>query len=582
MSHPLDLYNITQTSTNNSLPIPAVFGLQNALNARFRAPGNLASIPTLFPDACRINGTEQNCTTVCSQEEQMFSSLDTLHNCLVWPLIQAEAARNNISASAIDLASPLGFVNGTGNSTSPSEISNRIQTCLLDSCSGGCAKAANKAFPPKFQNHFMNNLTGGEYLGMNKSLDWFDPCRFIDAPANADIAGIGVFISYVMQVALILFAFVLALPWKKIATTTRSILPPVRRKVQRKENPFQYSEVIPLDRKASDQRSSDQGTKVHTLAFNPAAAVVPTTVELQKAQCYFMLATNIAGLIVQGHGGVGGESLQELYNTYIFIKVVAIGGYLPVTFGLLILRMLDKVGWSLLILSIVSVGVATGNLYRKQTFNPSLDDLMTIQQEASQGGPATCGEKNPIAWCYKQMNFINEGFKSTNQGDGADLILGFSLVLLVLITIEHFWSSNDPTNRKIRGFLGRHTRLDRFEGKKVATIWHWRLGIGKYIRPVIFVTFVAIYIYSFVIFANDLDWLRVQKIYDPGWTFGQIVAILAWAPPIIEYIWLSICKILKTQRQRNTGVMLICSAVGIEDGSDNRLPNGFEVRKKEV
>ena len=57
-----------------------------------------------------------------------------------------------------------------------------------------------------------------------------------------------------------------------------------------------------------------------------------------------MLATNIAGLIVQKKGGLAPKSIQELYNTYVFIKVIAIGGYLPITFGLLTLRMLNKVG----------------------------------------------------------------------------------------------------------------------------------------------------------------------------------------------------------------------------------------------
>lgn len=50
-----------------------------------------------------------------------------------------------------------------------------------------------------------------------------------------------------------------------------------------------------------------------------------------KAQCFFLLAKKIAGLVIQQSGGLAPESLQGLYNIYIFIKVIAIGGYFPLS-----------------------------------------------------------------------------------------------------------------------------------------------------------------------------------------------------------------------------------------------------------
>lgn len=89
-----------------------------------------------------------------------------------------------------------------------------------------------------------------------------------------------------------------------------------------------------------------------------------------------MLATDIAGLIIQTIGGLALEIFQQLYNTYIFIKIIAIWGYLPIAFGLLTLRMLNKAGWYLLALFVAPVGAAIGNLYKKRkSFSPSSEDL---------------------------------------------------------------------------------------------------------------------------------------------------------------------------------------------------------------
>ena len=334
---------------------------------------------------------------------------------------------------------------------------------------------------------------------------------------------------------LALIAFVLAIPWKKIA---RGILDAILT-LWRKWRPSKESPRISDDLKVT-KATPKKDTK-HAMKFNPALAITPAVVEFQKAQCYFMLATNIAGLIVQTRGGLFPESLQELYNTYIFIKVIAIGGYLPITFILLVLRMLNKVCWYLLILSVVSVGVAIGNLYQTTNFSPSHDDLAYLQSQSVQGGPDSCGGNNPITWCYHPIGVNYYGFRATNSGDGADDILKVCLVTLALLIIEHFWHSTDGTNRKTRDHLFRSclrgSKADQFRRLTTVTRWLW-----KYVVPALFALFIVGYLYCFAVFADDLNWFRLNEIYDPTWAFGQIVAILVWAPPLCEYFWESFRK----------------------------------------
>ena len=166
-----------------------------------------------------------------------------------------------------------------------------------------------------------------------------------------------------------------------------------------------------------------------------------------------MLATNIASLVIQHRGGVDPGSFQQLYNTYIFIKVIAIGGYLPITFTLLTLRMLCKMGWLMLTLSIASVGVSIANLFTKRDFSPSQEDLAHLRDVSKTGGPQSCGGHNPIAWCYNRISIGGYVFGDTNEDDGAYNMLIFCLIVLVILTLEHFFSSADATNRSTRNTL---------------------------------------------------------------------------------------------------------------------------------
>lgn len=561
MAPTFQLSNISVSSANGSIP-SLLFGLQDALNIRYDTPGKNFKSTSLFPDACGQDDNTRNCTTACSNTQQMFASLDTLHNCVVWPSIYVEDENDGLTPYATGLARSLGLEKGSKESSLPSKISTSIQNCLLASCDADdeCGRKANMSFPHGgFRKAFSAHLTGNLYYGLNKSLVYFDPCHYINAPATADVAGIGVFISYGLQMGLAFIAFALAIPWKKIAHSIRDATLALWHKLRLKDEASSKSQSLTVSK--SRQKEFDGRDIKHTLNFDPASAITPAVVEFQKAQCFFMLATNIASLVVQANGGLAPESLQQLYNTYIFIKVIAIGGYLPITFGLLTLRMLNKVGWYVLGLSIASVGVAIADLYNEQTFNPSQDDLTHLRNQAVQGGPTSCGGNKPITWCYSRIGVNNYGFRATNSADGADDILVVCLVTLALLLIEHFWNSPDPTNRKIRdsifGSCLRGSKADRSSRWNIVTRWLWR-----YVVPALFTIFVVGYLYCFAIFADDLNWFRENKIYDSSWGFGQIVAILVWAPPLGEYLWESFR--------------------GVEDGSDHRLPQGFEVRRKTV
>ena len=182
---PLDLISIPSINptTPGSYAIP--FGLQNAFNRNYNSTNGVI---TMFSDACNQSDGTSNCTAACLNSTQMFSSLETLHNCALFPLLSVRLANGTLSTDARSLAEKLKIEPSSDHSSLPSNISNTIQTCLLDSCHNNtdCAKTlnpihgSNRGFDP-------NNLTGILFID-----SYFPLCSPIPAHINADVGGIGV------------------------------------------------------------------------------------------------------------------------------------------------------------------------------------------------------------------------------------------------------------------------------------------------------------------------------------------------------------------------------------------------------
>lgn len=165
--------------------------------------------------------------------------------------------------------------------------------------------------------------------------------------------------------------------------------------------------------------------------------------DFQKAQCFFMLAINIAALVDRVHGGLQPQSLQQLYNTYILIKSVSTSGYLPITFNLFTLHMVDMVSWYLLVLSAITIAISTTTFFAVGNFNPSQGDLDYLSRQAAVGGLPNCGGNVPGAWCYTPLGGnaynYNSDAGAADPSNGAHSMLAFCLVVFVLLLAHHLW-----------------------------------------------------------------------------------------------------------------------------------------------
>lgn len=174
--------------------------------------------------------------------------------------------------------------------------------------------------------------------------------------------------------------------------------------------------------------------------------------DFQKAQCFFMMATNIAALVNKHRGGLDPKSLQQLYNNYILIRSISISGYLPVTLTLLGLHIVAMVSWYLLILSILTVGISIITLVDLGRFSPGPSDLSSIASVASQNTSLeVCGGMNLTVYCLQKIG--QEGTAGWDPSNGAAAALGFCLVVLVFVVAAQSHALTDPSTGETRTWL---------------------------------------------------------------------------------------------------------------------------------
>lgn len=118
-----------------------------------------------------------------------------------------------------------------------------------------------------------------------------------------------------------------------------------------------------------------------------------------------------------------------MYNTWIFLKVIAINGFLPITFTLTNLYMVGILSWYMLVISTLTVALSIGTFAAVGTFNPSELEMQNLAKIADSGGPQECTYKQPGVYCYSSIS----DYSSSTVDSDATSILSFCLVVMFLL-----------------------------------------------------------------------------------------------------------------------------------------------------
>ena len=157
-------------------------------------------VPYLFDTGCHLIDGVQNCTVACQDPGSAFSTLDTLHNCMMYPVIADQYSKSNLSMEIAQLADSLGIGKEQWPSSSISlNITKTIGNCLgaycnmLNNCNDSAYDEDQILYDDPGYSTFLNQ-TGPFYFDLdpyNDNYD-FDLCDFFDVTIDQDIGGLGV------------------------------------------------------------------------------------------------------------------------------------------------------------------------------------------------------------------------------------------------------------------------------------------------------------------------------------------------------------------------------------------------------
>ena len=151
--------------------------------------------PFLFQNGCSHPDGTRNCTASCQDKSLVFGSLDTLHNCMVYPTVADLYAKSNLSNHT--LPESYNIQKAEVNTPVSINITTTIKDCLIDYCNAtpGCTEGL-KIYDMESLESSPSNITSNFYFyNYNSSYDshpTFDFCEYVPRSLNPDIGGIGV------------------------------------------------------------------------------------------------------------------------------------------------------------------------------------------------------------------------------------------------------------------------------------------------------------------------------------------------------------------------------------------------------
>ena len=291
--------------------------------------------------------------------------------------------------------------------------------------------------------------------------------------------------------------------------------------------------------------------------------LVIALVEFHKAQCYFSTVIQVAALalyhknnqvINSGKLPAKGD-YPHLFDASVMI-VLASSGLLPISLALACITRYGRQSWYLLVLSWVTVIMATATLSASshwakkwgngsQLFDNNMDNFFVINYSnsgSSRSGPNSCEPgvtyvSEAVAPLCGNSELLSNALPYVMTDSWLTWLIWAHCIIWMLFCIGK--KSNDDNRLIIFRDLTRSVLLKRpwiqFIAKESRAWWTWVI-----ISVVPWTLCFAMQFHLFnAYFKHD--------VISYNWSFGQIIAVFVWVPSIVEYIYMLISKYLTSR-----------------------------------
>lgn len=335
---------------------------------------------------------------------------------------------------------------------------------------------------------------------------------------NPDLGGIGVFTSLIMQVGIIIIAFLALLLLEKLP------------------------------------RLSKQTRELHI------EALVTAMVEFHKYQCYFASSVQIATLMVF-------VNLQTYDVDIRLLGLLAINGIVPIIFTLACIMQHGRQSWYLIVLSVLTFLLSTAtmvinidNYYRpKSSIHGNVDDLQPYLEYLCQS--------NIVDLCGKPRDAIYGAY-------GLNLPLTFSAVWLYssawAVTYVLKKKFDNPGSSKWKKCFPLVWMMRLLVPRSyISDIAH---KLWEILVLCLWAFCFAFQLYICKLYVND-------SLISATWSVGQIVAVMIWLPSIVEFIYSEIGTVQPYSLLHSADHI---QQAGVEDASEYRFPRPYKVVRELV
>ncbi|KAJ4171339.1 hypothetical protein NW754_013108 [Fusarium falciforme] len=255
----------------------------------------------LFESGCTTDSwTAPNCTRTCSDAKYMFSSPANVWNCMALAAVTMEVVPGNktvdlVSLKQMDDRFDLG---GSLEAFDKLHVLKSVRRCFWQSCSdskyGNCTS--------DLENFRCNPVNPANLQDFSRAIH-HAYCRNANLGVDADIAGPGILVAYMVQIALVLILaglfWITCQPWNCLETATRQSFGTSGR-----------ASTLETRKEVLDSKHANRVT----------LAVHSTISELQEAQTAFGLTIGVIFLCAFGRSAPKREQRPESTGSFKYLE----------------------------------------------------------------------------------------------------------------------------------------------------------------------------------------------------------------------------------------------------------------------
>lgn len=309
-------------------------------------------------------------------------------------------------------------------------------------------------------------------------------------------------------------------------------------------------------RKTPWQRAGEHQRRI--ARSRPAAALTSALVEFQEVQGFFVISIQFATLIIfasDNHAAMlsSTNSFAEAVLNVEVVQMLSINGMLPVLFTQIGLMRFGVRWWYMT--AIVGTVFVLALVISQKSLMPDYETLWDYFKAESPIDMCG-GNPSPMTYCLDSLNGLNASLQTMNSG----LLVG--CVVVSFLFLDQCWYSLNHD--------GRLTRLlDRWElgHAKVLVVrrrlWPVVSGVLWFCLEFALLVYVGFYMKSVV------DILQFVGTSSSDWTFGQLIAIMVWAPVVGKYLYFNLFGITEGVGKRLHSRYKVVEVEGYDKDEDD-------------